>query len=748
MTATSHTHRRSIDEILTAYGIQRPNFDANGSGYTTCPQCSAQRKAANQRKLVLGVTIKSDGVVWYCNHCSWSGGEFFEPRPGMARIAATYDYRDEAGTLLFQAVRFFPKDFRQRRPDGKGCWIWDLKRVRRVLYRLPELLEAIKIGCTIVWIVEGEKDVEKLRALNEVATCNAMGAGKWRDEYAETLRGFKIAVVIADKDDAGRTHAQQVAASISKVVPTVKVIELPVKDVSDFLAADGTIDELCKIVKAAPKWTPGDSTGANGQWAEPDLAVLRLHRRSAVSFPIEILGDKWASWVKKAAHSAAAPVDYVASALLCSASALIGHARWARAWEGWDEPPHLWGCNVGDSGDGKSPGADTVHKHIVPEIEYRMARDFPDQLREAQKNIEIAKARQDNWKTDVKAAIKSGKTPPSPPSDVPEEPLAPRLMMDDVTIEKIALVLAHAAPKGVLMHRDEIAGWLLGMNAYNDAARGFWLEAHGGRRKIVDRVKHPVSIVVRRLAVSWHGGIQPERLAEVMRESDDGLLARFIWFWPEPIPFHRPKEPSDIEWAIMCFDRLRVLELANGEDGPQPLMVALDEAAAQRLERFGQLMQEGKEMAAGLMRSAMGKARGLVLRLSLVLEYLYWCAEDGFAAPPETIPESTLLAAAKFVAEYVMPMAERTYGDAACTTADRDTATLARWIARERPTEIHVRHMQRKVRLPGLTTASAIHAACAALIEAGWLGQPAGGGFRQKPQGVYPVSPRLREVLS
>jgi putative DNA primase/helicase len=149
------------------------------------------------------------------------------------------------------------------------------------------------------------------------------------------------------------------------------------------------------------------------------------------------------------------------------------------------------------------------------------------------------------------------------------------------------------------------------------------------------------------------------------------------------------------------------------------------------------------------MRSAIGKARGLALRLSLVLEHLYWCAKDGCAAPPDVITEETLLAAAKFVAEYAMPMAERTYGDAACTALDRNTATLARWIKKERPDAIHVRNMQRKVRLPGLTTADTMHAACTALIEAGWLGQPAGGaGFQQRGTMSYPVSPRLLEMLS
>ena len=83
------------------------------------------------------------------------------------RIIAEYDYRDEKGELVFQVVRFAPKSFRQRRPDGKGGWQWNLNSTRRVLYRLPEVVEAKS-----VLICEGEKDCETARALGLVATCN------------------------------------------------------------------------------------------------------------------------------------------------------------------------------------------------------------------------------------------------------------------------------------------------------------------------------------------------------------------------------------------------------------------------------------------------------------------------------------------------------------------------------------------------------------------------------------------------
>jgi hypothetical protein len=307
--------------------------------------------------------------------------------------------------------------------------------------------------------------------------------------------------------------------------------------------------------------------------------------------------------------------------------------------KGWKEPPHLWCAAVDDSGDGKSPGADAVYEYIIPSIESRMAANFPDQLREAQTAIEAAKVRLESWKDELRTAIKEGRSVPPQPGPVPQEPMAPRLMLCDVTIERVASLLASAAPKGVLMTRDELAAWLLGMNAYNEGARAFWIEAYGGRRYYVDRQKSSEPIIIPRFAVSWYGGIQPGKVAEVMQGADDGLLARFIWFWPDPFPFNKPNRPPAADWAITAFDRLRMLGLAADEDGSTPLLVMLDDAAAQRLVRFAQLMQERKEMTIGLMRSAIGKARGLLLRLSLVLEYLRWCGEDGYTAPPGTITE-------------------------------------------------------------------------------------------------------------
>ena len=108
---------------------------------------------------------------------------------------AKYDYTDEAGELLFQVVRYAPKGFRQRRPDGNGGWVWSLGNVRCVPYRLVELMEAVAEARPIL-IVEGEKDVESLRQLNVCATTNAGGAGKWAHLHKTTDRAWWHAELI------------------------------------------------------------------------------------------------------------------------------------------------------------------------------------------------------------------------------------------------------------------------------------------------------------------------------------------------------------------------------------------------------------------------------------------------------------------------------------------------------------------------------------------------------------------------
>jgi putative DNA primase/helicase len=177
--------------------------------------------------------------------------DLFEDGSAGRRIVAEYDYCDENGELLFQVVRFEPKDFRQRRPDGKGGWSWKLNGVRRVLYHLPEL-----IGARSVMVCEGEKDCETAMALGLVATCNPHGAGKWRPEFADKLKGKRVCI-IADADDPGRKHAESVALCLAGNVNSLRVIELPgAKDLTEWVAHGGTREALLQLLRGAAEWKP------------------------------------------------------------------------------------------------------------------------------------------------------------------------------------------------------------------------------------------------------------------------------------------------------------------------------------------------------------------------------------------------------------------------------------------------------------------------------------------------------------
>ena len=167
------------------------------------------------------------------------------------RVVAEYDYCDGDGKLLFQVVRYRPKDFRQRRPDGQSGWIWNMRGVQLVPYRLPAILKA-----KTIYVVEGEQDVHSLEKLGIVATCNAGGAGKWRHKYREHFRDKEV-FVIPDADPPGHKHANAVAQSLQGVSASVRVIPMPTgKDVSDWITAGGTAEQLLELAAAASDYVP------------------------------------------------------------------------------------------------------------------------------------------------------------------------------------------------------------------------------------------------------------------------------------------------------------------------------------------------------------------------------------------------------------------------------------------------------------------------------------------------------------
>jgi hypothetical protein len=201
-------------------------------------------------------------------------------------IEKTYSYVDEQGTELYQAVRYRPKGFSQRRPDGHGDWIHNLDGVRRVLYRLPEILEAIANGRPVC-IAEGEADVEVLWEHGYPATTNAMGAKKWQETYSQALKDATDVVIFGDNDDDGRAHVAQVSRSLRRVGITARVAQLnglPEKgDVRDWLQTH-TQEDLDRVVAEAiaVETTPEDQEKTPRVWEVFSLADAYLPREPQV----------------------------------------------------------------------------------------------------------------------------------------------------------------------------------------------------------------------------------------------------------------------------------------------------------------------------------------------------------------------------------------------------------------------------------------------------------------------------------
>lgn len=182
--------------------------------------------------------------------------------PRRATTKKTYDYRDEQGNLLYQVVRSYPKRFQQRRPDGCGGWDWNIGNTRKVLYRLPDLVATSTD--VPVFFVEGEKDVETLRANSLVATTISGGVnGKWSSGYTNTLKGRDV-VILPDNDPPGRKFAGSLTGHLHGHVRSLKVVDLPELpekgDVTDWFESRGTKEKLLKLVQECSPWSSATST--------------------------------------------------------------------------------------------------------------------------------------------------------------------------------------------------------------------------------------------------------------------------------------------------------------------------------------------------------------------------------------------------------------------------------------------------------------------------------------------------------
>ena len=483
------------------------------------------------------------------------------------------------------------------------------------------------------------------------------------------------------------------------------------------------------------------------EWPQPIARFLNPSRPPPPILPLDdILQPDLARWIRQAADAKGAPVDYVFGSLLAIAGTAIGNTRWVAPWSGWAEPPIIWSVCIGLPSMNKSPGIDAT---LIP---YRKAAEplRAEALKEREawdEKADVAKIAGAIWKDQVKAALAEGKPAPPKPeeADAGDRPHIPRHVVNDGTIEKLGAIVA-VQPRGTLQMRDELAGWLEGMNRYSGGSdRPFWLEAYGGRPFTVERMGRD-PLTVERLSIGVLGGIQPDRLRSLLlRSDDDGLLARFVPFWPNPAPIRRPDTWADETLIDAILLRLLSLDFTPDDEGPRPWFVPFDDSARDLMDELRRACREWEQDVGGLILSFTGKMPGLAARLSLILAHLDWAAGNG--DPPQSIGVEHFGRAAHFVEAYALPMARRAYADASQPADEKAAVRIIDLIRENRWREFSSREVLRAQRT-GIDRASFVEPALRLLEDADCISQqsvkvgPNGG----RPAKTFLVNPFILEA--
>jgi hypothetical protein len=607
---------------------------------------------------------------------------------------ARYDYRDEAGNVVFQAVRYEPKDFKQRRPDGKGGWTWSVKGVRVVPYRLPELLGE---PARPVVVAEGEKDCDNLARVGVLATCNAGGAGKWTAEHSACLRGRRV-IVLPDNDEAGRNHAHQVAESLQGIAESVRIVELPglpdKGDVSDWLVAGGTKEEFKRLVETAPVWTPALSQANTVQpWPE----IVSFDVLDLPDFPTSALPGALRDWVEAESHATQTPADLAGLLALAVCSACLARRIEVIPRPGWREPSNLFVAVLLEPGNRKSAVFADALKPL---------RELEAELIEAARPV-VARAQSDRRqdegrlrKLEKTAAEKHGDEAAQARNDAGNlaadlaeqaEPVLPRLIVDDATAEKLGIMVAEQGGRIASMSPEGgVFDLMAGLYSKSGIPQfGVYLMGHSGDDLITDRVNRK-SVRVERPALTCAYAMQPaviEGLAENAAFRGRGLLARFLYAAPQSWIGRREIAPAPVTDATRGAYRQAVRALAEVE-GETVLQLSDDAAALLRNweAEIEAMLGDGGQME--IMRDWGAKLAGATLRLAAVLH----CIEHG---PTGCIDEPTIVAAVE-IARYLVPHAEAVLSMMLANKerADDDARYVLRWIERHKRREFTKREAQ------------------------------------------------------
>jgi hypothetical protein len=614
-----------------------------------------------------------------------------------------------------------------RKADGSG-WIIGGMPKPHPLYRLPDLLATL--AGSRVYVCEGEKAADAARAVGLMATTSPHGSKSAGQADWSPLTGREV-VILPDHDEAGERYAADVARLARAAgARSVRIVRLAERwpdlskggDVADLAErTGGDVDSLADLgreIQAMADITPSEG-------ATPKALVVPTFR----PFPTHALPEPIRAFVEVAAKAIGCDSSYIALPLLSGLASAIGNTHRIELKPGWTEPPIVWTAIVGESGTAKSPALEAALRPIRKR-QHEAMKEHAESMRAYTEELAIHEREAAKWKKS-----KSDTPPPAKP----EVPIAERCWTDDATTEALAQLLQQN-PRGLLMVRDELAGWFnfdryAGGKGGGDVAK--WLEMFGGRPMVVDR-KTGGTLYVPRPAVSIAGGIQPETLRRALGQEhrDNGLAARLLLACP-PRKAKRWTEASvdaKTEAAVAAvFDRLFGLTMEVDPESADPLnpdlrprLVRLaDDGKAAWVRFYNEHAGEQMNLT-GDEAAAWSKLEGYAARLALVVHLIRWAAGDATLRDPARVDEASI-AAGMAMARWFGDEARRVYAILSESDYERQDRQLAELI-RRMGGDVSGRELVQRSRM--FKTVADAEAALSGLVEVGagtWVTPPQRG---------------------
>lgn len=398
-------------------------------------------------------------------------------------------------------------------------------------------------------------------------------------------------------------------------------------------------------------------------------------------FPVDALPGRMRVFVESVAAATGTDAAFAALAALVVVAGCIGNRVAVLVKSGWVEPAVLWGVLVGRSGTTKSPVLKLVTRALI-DLFKATRRAFTDAMKEYAREVERYNVRLAEWKKSQRNG------PPTDPPDEPERPIERRLLVSDITVEKLGELLEQN-PLGLLLVRDELAAWAGAFDRYAAGGKGSdqpaWLSMYDATPVTIDRKSGKGNYFVERAAVSVLGSIQPGTLARSFgtAEREAGLLARVLVAYPpdRPALWTEAALPDDVaaEWRKLLEALLALPPAVDEQGDPRPRFIPIgQEAKALWIEWHDRHARELVDISNDDLAAHYAKLKGACARIAL----LFACVEVAAGGDAVAYISADAIRRAIVVVEWFKRESRRVYAVLGETEEDRAYRQRIEWIER------------------------------------------------------------------